>query len=79
MKSILNLSALLGSITLAVAITACGKTSTTKAEKAEIIEWTVTVQKAAQFCDSLTGVNTDAHYTLADTASINQILLGIQP
>ncbi len=74
----LTLPALLVSIALAVVATACGKTSTTKTEKIECVEWNVSVKKAVQFCDSLTGINTDANYTIADTASVNQKLLGIK-
>jgi len=75
----LTLPALLVSIALAVVATACGNTSTTKTEKVEGVEWNVTVRKAVQFYDTLTGVNTDKNYTLADTAYINQQLLGIKP
>lgn len=75
----LTLPALLVSIALAVAATACGNTSTTKTEKVEGVEWNVSVRKAVQFYDPQTGVNTDNKYTLADTASINQQLLGIKP
>ena len=75
----LTLPALLVSITLAVVATACGNTSTTKTEKVEGVEWNVTVRKAVQFYDTPTGVSTDNKYTLADTASINQQLLGIKP
>lgn len=74
----LTLPALLVSIALAVAATACGNTSTTKTEKVEGVEWNVSVRKAVQFYDTRTGVNTDNKYTLADTASINQQLLGIK-
>lgn len=75
----LNFPALLVSITLAVTATACGNTSTTKTERVEGVEWNVTVRKAVQFHDTLTGVNTDKNYTLADTTYINQQLLGIKP
>ena len=74
----LTLQALLVSIALAVAATACGNTSTTKTEKVEGVEWNVSVRKAVKFYDTRTGVNTDNKYTLADTASINQQLLGIK-
>ena len=59
--------------------TACGNTSTTKTEKVEGTEWDVTVKKAVQFNDPLTGVNTDVEYTVADTAAVNEKLLGIKP
>ena len=75
----LTLPALLVSIALAVVTTACGNTSTTKTEKIEGVEWDVTVRKAVQFYDTQTGVGTENKYTLADTASINQQLLGIKP
>ncbi|MCM1449954.1 MAG: hypothetical protein NC082_06400 [Clostridiales bacterium] len=75
----LTLIALLVSIALAVVATACGNTSTTKTEKVEGVEWNVTVRKAVQFYDTQTGVSTDNKYTIADTASINQQLLGIKP
>lgn len=75
----LTLPALLVSIALAVAVTACGNTSTTKTEKVEGVEWNISVRKAVQFYDTRTGVSTDDKYTLADTASINQQLLGIKP
>ncbi len=79
MARLLKLSALLVSIALAVAATACGKTSTTKTEKVDGTEWNVTVCKAVPFDDTLTGINTDATYTVADTATINQKLLGVKP
>lgn len=75
----LTLPALLVSIALAVVTTACGNTSTTKTDKIEGVEWNVTVRKAVQFYDTQTGVSTENKYTLADTASINQQLLGIKP
>ena len=75
----LTLPALLVSIALAVVATACGNTSTTKTEKVEGVEWNVTVRKAVQFYDTQTGVSTDNKYTIADTATINQQLLGIKP
>lgn len=79
MSKRLTLPALLVSIALAVVATACGNTSTTKTEKVEGVEWNVTVRKAVQFYDTQTGVSTENKYTLADTASINQQLLGIKP
>lgn len=75
----LTLHALLVSIALAVGVIACGNTSTTKTEKVEGVEWNVTVRKAVQFYDTQTGVSTENKYTVADTASINQQLLGIKP
>lgn len=75
----LTLPALLVSIALAVVATACGNTSTTKTEKVEGVEWNVNVRKAVQFYDTQTGVSTDNKYTIADTATINQQLLGIKP
>lgn len=79
MKIRLNYTTLLVSFCIAVAANACGRTSTTKTEKVEGVEWNVAVKKAVQFYVTLTGVNTDAKYTVADTASINEKLLGIKP
>ena len=79
MTRLLKLSALLVGIALAGTAIACGNTSTTKTEKVEGTEWNVTVCKSKSFNDSLTGVNTDAIYTVADTATINQKLLGVKP
>lgn len=67
------------SIIMAVAATACGKASTTKTEKVDGVEWNVSVRKAVQFNDSLTGVSTDNKYTVADTASVNEKLPGVKP
>lgn len=75
----LTLPALLVSIALAIGVTACGNTSTTKIEKIEEVEWNVTIRKAVLFYDTQTGVSTENKYTLADSASINQQLLGIKP
>lgn len=75
----LTLPALLVIIALAVVATSCGNTSTTKTEKIEGVEWNVTIRKAVQFYDTQTGVSTENKYTLADTVSINQQLLGIKP
>ena len=79
MKRLLKLPALLVGIALAGIAIACGNTSTTKTEKVEGTEWNVTVCKSVSFNDSLTGINTDAIYTVADTATINQKLLGVKP
>ena len=76
---ILKLPALLVGIALGVLTTACGKTSTIKNEMVEGTEWNVTVCKAVSFNDALTGANTDATYTVSDTATINQILHGVKP
>lgn len=70
---------MLVSIALTVAVTACGKTTTTKTEKVEGTELDITVYKAVPFDGIVNGVNTDATYTVADTATINQKLLGINP
>ena len=78
MKILLNLPALLVGIALAGTAISCGNTYTTKTEKVEGTEWNVTVCKSVSFNDSLSGVNTDAIYTVADTATINQKLLGIK-
>ena len=78
MKRLLNLPALLVGIALAGTAIACGNTSTTKTEKVEGTEWNVTVCKSVSFNDFLSGVNIDAIYTVADTATVNQKLLGIK-
>lgn len=67
------------SIIIAAAATACGNTGATKTEKADGVEWNVSVNETVQFHDALTGVSTDVKYTVADTATINQKLLGIKP
>lgn len=79
MKRLLKFSALLVGIALAGTAIVRGNTSTTTTEKVEGTEWNVTVCKSVSFNDSLTGVNTDAIYTVADTATINQKLLGVKP
>ena len=79
MKRLFKLPALLVGIVLAGTAIACGNTSTTKTVKVECTEWNVTVKKAVQFNDTLTGVNTDVEYTVADTAAVNEKLLGIKP
>lgn len=79
MAKLFKVNTLLTSIALAAAATACGSTSTTKTENVEGVEWNVTVNRAIQFNDTLTGVDTDAEYTVADTATINQKLLDIKP
>lgn len=70
---------LLMCIAFAAIATACGKTSTTKTEKIDGVEWNVTIHKAVQFNDSLTGVNTGNNYTVADTATVNEKLLSVKP
>ena len=79
MKRLFKLPALLVGIVLAGTAIACGNTSTTKTVNVEGTEWNVTVKKAVQFNDTLTGVNTDVEYTVADTAAVNEKLLGIKP
>ena len=64
---------------MAAVATACGNTSTTKTEKVDGVEWNVSVRKAVQFNDSLTGVSTDNKYSVADTASVNEKLLSVKP
>ena len=66
------------SIIIAVVSTACGKTSTTKTEKVDGVEWNVSVCNAVQFNDPQTGVDTDNNYTVADTAAVNEKLLSIK-
>lgn len=77
-KKIYLLASLVG-IIMAVVATACGKASTTKTEKVDGVEWNVSVRKAIQFNDSLTGVSTDHKYSVADTASVNEKLLSVKP
>lgn len=67
------------SIIIAVVSTACGKTSTTKTEKVDGVEWNVSVCNAVQFNDPQTGIDTDNNYTVADTAAVNEKLLSIKP
>lgn len=67
------------SIIIAVVSTACGKTSTTKTEKVDGVEWNVSICNAVQFNDPQTGVDTDNNYTVADTAAVNEKLLSIKP
>lgn len=66
------------SIIIAVVSTACGKTSTTKTEKVDGVEWNVSVCNAVQFNDPQTGVDTDNNYTVADTVAVNEKLLSIK-
>lgn len=73
------LLASLVSIIMAVVTTACGNTSTTKTDKVDGVEWNVSVRRAVQFNDSLTGVSTDNKYIVADTASVNEKLLSVKP
>lgn len=79
MTMLLKLPALLANIALVFAVIACGNTSTTETEKVEGTEWNVTVCKAEQFNDSLTGIDTDLKFTVADTATVNQKLLATKP
>ena len=67
------------SIIMAVVATACVNTSNTKTAKVNGVEWNVSVRKAVQFNDTLTGVNTDLNYTVADTAAVNEKLVSIKP
>ena len=79
MEKLLKLPALFIGVAHAWTAIACGNTSTTKTEKVEGTEWDVTVKKAVQFNAPLIGVNTDVEYTVADTAAVNEKLLGIKP
>ena len=79
MAKALNSFALLVSIITAVVVTACSDTRSTRTEKTDGIEWDVTVNRTVKFNDSLTGINTDVKYSVADTARINQKLRGIKP
>ena len=66
MTRLLNLTALLIGIALAVTASSCVKTSTTKTEMAEETEWTVTV------CKVIYNIDGDGQYTVADTARVNR-------
>jgi len=70
----LTLPALLVSIALAVAVTACGNTSTTKTEKEEGVEWNVTINKVVELNDTTTGISTYQDFTVADTATVNALM-----
>lgn len=67
------------SIIIAVVSTASGKTSTTKTEKVDGVEWNVSICNAVRFYDPQTGVDTDNNYTVADTAAVNEKLLSVKP
>ncbi len=56
-KRIYHLASL-ANIIMAAITTACGNTSITKTEKVDGVEWNVSLHKAVQFNDSLTGVST---------------------
>lgn len=79
MTKILKLHLLLGCLAIVAIFVACGNTSNTKTAKVNGVEWNVSVRKAVQFNDSLTGVNTDLNYALADTAAVNEKLVSIKP
>lgn len=79
MTKILKLHLLLGCLAIVAIVVACGNTSNTKTAKVNGVEWNVSVRKAVQFNDSLTGVNTDLNYTLSDTAAVNEKLVSIKP
>lgn len=66
-----------GAIAFAATATACGDAST--AETEESIEWNVAVRRAVQFNDSPRGISTDRSYTVGDTASVNERLMGVKP
>lgn len=74
----LTLIALLVSIALAVGLTACGNTSTTKTEKVEGVEWNVTVNKFVEFNDTTLEISTNQDYTVADTATFNVLMKEIK-
>lgn len=79
MTKILKLHLLLGCLAIVAIVVACGNTSNTKTANVNGVEWNVSVRKAVQFKDSLTGVNTDLNYTVADTAAVNEKLVSIKP
>lgn len=82
MAKIINLSFLVGCVASAAIGMACGRTGATETEKTDRddeVVWNVTVHRAVQFSDSLTGVSTDAYYTVADTAAVNEKLRSVRP
>lgn len=79
MKRKLSLGGRCISVAFAIVVIACCNRGFSQTEKIGGVEWDVSVKKAVQFCDSLNGINTDTTYALADTASINQKLLGVKP
>lgn len=66
-------------ILLGIIVSGCRPTKIATSEKTEGLEWDVVVRRAGNFYDPSTGVDTDAKYTVADTAFVNQKLLGIKP
>lgn len=68
-----------GAIAFAATATACGDASTAETEDVESIEWNVAVCRAVQFNDSPRGISTDRSYTVGDTASVNERLMGVKP
>lgn len=82
MAKIIKLCFLVGCVASAAIGMACGRTGageTEKHEKDDEVEWNVSVHRAVQFTDSLTGVSTDAYYTVADTAAVNEKLRSVRP
>lgn len=82
MAKIIKLCFLVGWVASAAIGTACGSTGATETEKTDRddeVVWNITVHRAVQFSDSLTGVSTDAYYTVADTAAVNEKLRSVRP
>lgn len=82
MTKIIKLCFWVGCVAFAAIGMACGRTGaaeTEKTDKDDDVEWNVAVHKVVQFSDSLTGVSTDAYYTVADTAAVNERLRSVRP
>lgn len=82
MAKIIKLCFLVGCVASAAIGMACGRTCATETEKTDRndeVVWNVAVHRAVQFSDSLTGVSTDAYYTVADTAAVNEKLRSVRP
>lgn len=82
MAKIIKLCFLVGCVAVVAIGMACGRTCATETEKTDRddeVVWNVAVHRAVQFSDPLTGVSTDAYYTVADTAAVNEKLRSVRP
>ena len=70
---------LLAGTTILATMTSCVNKTSVKTEILESVEWNVSVYKSVQFNDPLTNVSTEANYTVADTASVNERLQSVKP
>ena len=59
--------------------TSCTNKNSVKTEILESVEWNVSIYKSVQFNDPFTNVSTEANYTVADTASVNERLQSVKP